>query len=207
MSLCLEQRRWLTRGGRPSWRTPDDGSPHVDVWNLQGRFGLSYPLGTRRLSLGLWGHFAQMEVGTPIAGEDTFDGHSLGLDLELPLGSRVVVRGKAWTGSNLSDFRGGIGQAVNRTTGEEISSRGGWAELGADLTPAYTIAVGYTVEVPEEDDLPSGARSRNAAWFVTNRFTARPVVIGADYLRWKTDYLGGSEGTDNRVNVYVTYSF
>jgi hypothetical protein len=177
------------------------------VPNLQGRFGLSYPVGARRFSLGLWGHFVRTEVGTPIAGEDTFDGHSLGLDLELPLGSRAVVRGEAWTGRTLSDFRGGIGQAVNRTTGEEIASQGGWAELGADLTPAYTIAVGYTIEVPEEDDLPSGARSRNGAWFVTNRFTARPVVIGADYLRWKTDYLGGAEGTDNRVNVYVTYSF
>jgi hypothetical protein len=96
---------------------------------------------------------------------------------------------------------------VNRTTGEEISSKGGWAEAGVDLTHAYSLFVGYTIDAPGRDDLPTGARSRNGAWFVANRWTVRPVVFGADYLRWKTEYVEAPDGTDNRANVYVVYSF
>ena len=118
-----------------------------------------------------------------------------------------MVRGEAWSGRALSDFRGGIGQAVNPTTGEEISSAGGWAEAGLDLTRRYTLWLGYTLDSPDEDDLFAGANSRNSAWFVVNRWTVKPVVIGLDYLYWKTEYVGVPDGTDNRVNLYVIYNF
>lgn len=177
------------------------------VPNLQGRFGISYPAGKRRFSAGLSAHVAWMKVTTPIAGETDFDSHSVGADLELPLGTRVVVRGEAWTGRNMSDFRGGIAQAVNRTTGSEISSRGGWAEAGLDVAKAYTLSVGYTVDTPDRDDLPSGGRSRNGAWYVANRWSVKPLVLGADYLRWTTEYADGPKGTDNRVNAYAIFNF
>jgi hypothetical protein len=175
--------------------------------NIQGRFGLSHPLGKRRLAVGVWGHFARMKVASAVAGRTRWDGSGFGVDVELPLASRFTIRGEAWTGSTLSDFRGGIGQAVNRATGEEIGSRGGWVELGVDLTGAYTVWLGYAVDAPEEDDLFAGARSRNGAWSIVNRVALRPLVLGVDYLRWTTEYVGAPHGTDNRVNAYLIYSF
>jgi hypothetical protein len=177
------------------------------VPNLQGRAGLSWPVGSRRAGVGLSTHWARMKVSTPIGGNTEFDSHSLGADLEFPLGRRAMLRGEAWTGENLSDFRGGIGQAVNRTTGETIASSGGWTELAFDVTSRYAASVGYTVDTPRREDLPAGARSRNGAWFITNRWTVKPVVVGIDYLHWTTEYLGLPEGTDNRFNAYVVYSF
>ena len=100
-----------------------------------------------------------------------------------------------------------INAAINRTTGEEIASRGGWAEAALDLTRAYTVSLGYTVDSPRREDLAANARSRNGAWFITNRWTVKPVVVGLDYLRWTTEYLGLPDGTDNRFNAYVVYSF
>lgn len=175
--------------------------------NLQARLGVSYPVGKRRLAVGISGHLAWMKVSAPVAGETDFDSRSLGADVELPLGSRLMVRGEAWAGRNMSDFRGGIAQAVNRGTGEEISSQGGWAEALFDVTGAWSVFMGYTIEAPDREDLPTGARSRNGAWYVGNRWAVRPVLFGADYLRWMTEYLGAPKGTDNRVNAYVVYSF
>lgn len=178
------------------------------VPNLQGRAGLTYPVGTRRFSAGLWAHRAQMETTTAIAGETDFPSHAFGVDAELPLGGRFVVRGEAWAGRNLSDIRGGIGQSVNRTTGRGIESRGGWAEIGGDITPRYSVFAGITEEAPEEGDVPQGGRTRNGAWYLVNRVNAgRAFVVGADYLRWRTEYAGLPEGTDNRVNTYVIFNF
>jgi hypothetical protein len=179
----------------------------ASVPNVQGRFGVTYPLGKRRLAFGVWGHFARTEVTKPVAGRTDWDGHSVGFDAEIPIGSRVMLRGEAWSGRNLGDFRGGIGQSVNPTTGEEISSMGGWAEAGLDLTRFYSLWLGYTLDSPDEDDLFAGAKSHNSALFVVNRWTVKPVVIGLDYLYWKTEYVGAPEGTDNRLNAYVIYNF
>jgi len=178
------------------------------VPNGQARFGLSYPLqGPRRLTVGFWGHLARQRVSSPIASRTDFGSHSIGLDYEIPIGGRGVFRGEAWTGRNLSDLRGGAGQAINRTTGEGIASKGGWVEIGGDVTAHYAIFGGYTIDSPEEDDLPSGGRKRNGAWFIVNRWNTGPFVFGIDYLYWTTDYKGSPRGTNNRANAYFIYNF
>lgn len=178
------------------------------VPTVQARFGTSVPIaGTRRLTAGVWTHVAREKVSTAVAGETEFSGHSFGADVEVPILTRGIVRGELWTGENLSDVRGGIGQAINSRTGDEIRSRGGWVEVGADLHPRYSVFVGYTIDSPESEDVPSGGRTRNAAWFIANKWNARPFGAGVDYLHWTTRYAGAPSGTDNRVNAYVTYSF
>jgi hypothetical protein len=176
--------------------------------SVQGRAAVSYPLGTRRLIVGAWAHRAALETTAPIAGDNDFPSHALGVDVEVPLGKRFITRGEAWTGRNLSDVRGGIAQSINRTTGRGIDSRGGWVEVGGDLAPRYSLFAGATADAPDEDDLPTGGRSWNGAWYVVNRFNAgRPFVLGADYLRWRTEYRDLPDGTDNRVNIYAIYNF
>lgn len=174
---------------------------------VQGRGAFSYPLGTRRLTVGVWGHRSSHATDAPIAGHTDFPGHVVGVDVEVPLAGRFVARGEAWTGRTLSDIRGGIGQAVNRLTGRGIASRGGWAEVGGDVTTRYALFGGVTRDTPDRDDLPAGGRRGNGAWYLVNRFTIRPLVVGADYLRWRTTYVGLPDGTDNRVNAYAIYSF
>lgn len=176
--------------------------------NLQVRLGISRPIGTRRLSAGFWSYVAQQQVATPVAGETAFNSHLFGVDAELPLGRRAIIRGEVWTGRNLSDVRGGIGQAINRTTGDGIRSTGGWLEVGGDVTAGWAAFVGYTVDAPDANDLPAGGRTRNDAWFLVNRWSGfRPLGIGIDYLRWTTEYKQLPTGRDNRINAYFVYNF
>lgn len=176
--------------------------------NLQARIGWSRPVATGSLALGAWGYTAREEVQTPVGGETDFDSFAVGADVSVPLPGGLAVRGELWTGENLSDVRGGIGQAVNTATGEEIASRGGWAELGWKGGGPYSIYAGGTLDDPDDDDLRPGDRSENSAWYLVQRLDFGPAFrVGLDYLHWTTDYVGLDEGTDNRLNLYVVYFF
>lgn len=190
----------------------DDGvrdGERASLPHLQARLGGRIPLGGDRVAaLGISGHAAEEEISTPIAGEESFSSHSISLDYAIDLTSRLVWRGELWTGENLSDFRGGIGQGVNVATGEEIASEGGWTELGIDISEVYSFYTGYTLDDPDDEDLFPGARSENYAWYVVNRFQLGPAfLLGVDYLNWTTEFLGRPDGDDNRFNLYAIYKF
>lgn len=147
-----------------------------------------------------------------------YEGKVAGVDFIIPLSQVLALRGEAWTGQDLSDLRGGIGQGANTTTREEIESKGGWIELLYKLQN-NSLALGWTVDDPDNDELPSSStitatgsttdgRTKNEAYYVSERFKAGGgVEIGIDYLYWQTDYKTLKKGTDNRVNLVFQYNF
>lgn len=178
------------------------------VPNLQARVAWSRPVGSREIEVGLWGHTGREELERPVAGETAFDTTSAGLDVTLPIGERLTFQGELWAGENLSDFRGGIGQGVNTATGDEIASRGGWAELGWKGGGPYSIYAGATRDDPDDDDLGPGDRTDNYAWYLVQRWDFEGAFrVGLDYLHWTTEFAGLDEGTDNRLNLYIVYLF
>ena len=180
------------------------------VPNLQTRVGLSVPTGGegRDVNVSVSAHVGKEELTVPIQGEDSFTSWSMSLDYEVDIVDPVRVRGEWWTGENLSDFRGGIGQGINTVLGGEIRSTGGWVEGALQLSQAYSLHLGYTVDDPEDADIVSRGRTKNFAWYVVNQFQlARKLLVGIDYLRWTTEYQDLLDGTDNRVNVYNIFRF
>lgn len=179
--------------------------------NLQGRVGYAHALwraDPKQLAVGLWGLQAFEKTDEAVAGATTFVGQSMGIDYALALSARLSLRGEAWYGRNLDDFRGGIGQGVNLATGDEIQGAGGWAELGFAVTRIYSIYGGYTIDDPRNGDVPRDGRTKNDAWYVVNRFRiGRPLLMGVDYLRWTTNFRGLESATDDRVNLYMQYDF
>lgn len=180
-------------------RDGDDAEiPHV-----QARLGYA----GESFSVGLSGHTGREEVRSAVAGETSFDTSSVSLDFQGTAGL-ATVKGEIWTGENLSDFRGGIGQGINTATGQEIESSGGWLELGLELSELYSLYVGYSIDDPTDDDILPGGRIKNDAWYLVNRFrVGRPFMVGFDYLYWTTEFKGLDDGTDNRFNLYVVYTF
>lgn len=174
--------------------------------NLQTRIGISGP-GGKGWALGLSGHYGEEETQSPIAGQSNFASYSANLDYRFDLSAAVSLKGEIWTGQDLSDFRGGIGQGVNTVTGEEIESAGGWAELGFKVTKVYGLYLGYTLDNPRDGDVPSGGRIENRAVYLVNRFRFDPFLLGIDYLNWRTEYRDLDAGEDNRFNLYLAYNF
>lgn len=183
----------------------ESGKPDV-----QGRIGYAQSLwvNDQRASLGVSGFYGWMNTSKLVAGRSDFRSQLVNFDYTLPLASRVSWRGEGWWGRNLLDTRGGAGQGVNLTTGQEIRSRGGWSELTLKASKYWTLHPGYTVDDPVDRDLPNGGRTRNRAFYLGNRFTpSANFLIGLDYLRWRTDYKGFQPGVDNRVNIFFAYIF
>lgn len=182
----------------------DSGKP-----NVQLRIGYSRPLWVKdqNASLGLWTLHGWEETVTKFAGQSEFRSSVFGLDFTLPILPSVAVKGETWFGQNLDGIRGGIGQGINTSLGKEIDSRGGWVELSWKALKWYTLSTGYTIDDPDDSDLPPGGRTRNRAVYFTNKFSFGKIDIGADYLHWVTDYKGFKRGDDNRFNIFVQYNF
>jgi hypothetical protein len=181
----------------------DSGLPMI-----QGRVGLA-SLFEKTLDIGAWGHVGWEELQAPVAGEEEFMTSSVGIDIKLRLLDTLTIAAEAWSGRNLGDLRGGIGQGVNTTTGEEIAAAGGWAELAWQAAVPLTIGLGVAVDDVKDDDLTAAtSRSRNLALYAWNRVDlGGGFALALEYIRWETDYLGVDEGRANRFNLVVTFSF
>ena len=172
--------------------------------NLQLRLGYSAPLWLkdRPASLGIWG------LRGWEASLKRFESYAYGLDLTLPFSPDLALRGELWRGRNLSDFRGGIGQGIQTTGRQEIDSMGGWAELVYRIAPWFTLAPGYTLDNPSDDDITKGSRSKNWTLYLAHRFQlGGGFLIGLDYIYWKTEYKGLRDGDANRFNLFFQYDF
>ena len=172
---------------------------------LQGRVGYNTPNG--RAFVGLWSHYAREHTSTAFARKNDFESYSFGGDFDFRLTPQVSLRGELWKGSNMGDVRGGAGQSFNRLTGKEIDSRGGWIEMGL-RGGNVGFFTGYTVDDPNNGHVPSGGISLNRAGYFHTQFRlGPPVTTGFEYIRWQTKYKMANEGTDNRLNIYIQYTY
>ncbi len=191
--------------------------------NIQARIGTEQTLyAGRPIKAGVWGHYAKEETDKPFVGETGWESWSAGFDLSIPLSSRVAIEGEGWTGSNLSDVRGGIGQNINVLTGCEIDARGGWAQLATKPTDKTQLYIGGSVDDPDDEDVPSyedvdvadldpttyTGRTLNWVGFVSARYRPwQPFQIACEYYHWVTEYKGLETGVDNRVDLHFSYFF
>ncbi|MGH9363008.1 MAG: hypothetical protein ACRD2T_13930, partial [Thermoanaerobaculia bacterium] len=176
---------------------------------LQGRVAYRLTHAERRdLEVGLWAHRAWEETDTRFDRETHFDSTAYGLDATLPLYRKLLwLKGEGWYGENVDDVRGGIFQGINTTTGDEIISRGGFAEMGFQALSWYQVSIGYSTDDPENSDAGSGGRAANRIAYFSNRWFFDPIEIGLDYLYWKTDFVRFDSGDDNRFQAYISYKF
>lgn len=190
----------------------DSGKPQVQA--RIGYAGAAPWAAGNKAEIGVYGAYLWEDAQA----KGNYEGNLVGIDFTIPCSQALALRGEAWTGQNLSDLRGGIGQGVNTATREEIKSKGGWIEL-LYKRQSNSLAIGWTIDDPDDHELPSSGsiaangttsdgRTKNEAYYVSDRFKAGSgVEIGIDYLYWQTDYKTLKKGTDNRVNLVFQYNF
>ena len=131
--------------------------------------------------------------------------------MTMPLSEKILFAGEYFTGSNLDDFLGGIGQGVNAAVAidpREIRSHGGWAGLKYNVNPVTAISFGAGVDDPNDNDLAPGARSLNQTVFanVINKVTPN-LIIGIQLSEWKTEYKNDPACNAFRAQSSLTYKF
>lgn len=193
-------------GGTGSQRDGfDSGLPHLQV---RAGFKTDGLVANQKQSLGLWGMVGQMETDTAFNGKTRFDTWVVGADLTVPLAETLTFRGEAWHGEGLGDVRGGIGQTINTTTGNEIASTGGWAELVYKYTKQNSFHVGGSTDDPDNGDLANGNPKRNLVGYVgTVVDWDSGLRTGFDVLYWETQYQNAGLGNMVRFDLYFQYNF
>ena len=177
--------------------------------SIQGRLALSSPIfvSGKPATIAVSGHYGQEEWDTAADGTHvTLDSWSCVLELSLPLSNQLLFASELFTGANLDDYWGGIGQGRNGVTA--IRSRGGWTALRYTASPKTTLSIGAGMDDPNDDDLATNARSLNETQFisVTHRITPN-FILGGQLSRWRTDYKNQQEGDAIRAQTSLTYSF
>ena len=188
----------------------DSGFPTVE-----GRLAVATKLLTTNPTVfGLSGHYGEEEIDwqvkptTPGNRQSRVKSWSIVGDCELPLTTKLAVKGEFFTGYNLDDFFGGILQGVNPATREVIKSMGGWMQLSYKQNDKWNYRLGFGIDDPEEKDLSNTMRSRNSVYFGNVVYTLIPPVdIGLEYSYWETDHVGLSTGTDNRIQTSIIYKW
>jgi len=187
---------------------------------VQGRVSYEFELlvETKRNTVGVWGHWAQERLDLPLAvdGDRRFESTAVGIDWTVWVFDWLWIKGEAFLGKNLDDVRGGIFQGVNTVIGDEIDVVGGWVEVGLPILPWWTPIFGMSMDDPDDSDLvdatgaPLGtARDLNHIPYIANRLRFGAFEIGADWMRWNTEFSSGTvnEAVDHRFNVFFAYHF
>ncbi|MEI7748539.1 MAG: hypothetical protein WCI81_05650 [Chlorobiaceae bacterium] len=179
---------------------------------LQGRVAWSAPLLVKNqpATIGISGHYGQEEWDTDTVGNHkTLDSWSCNLELTMPICPKMTLAGEYFTGSNLDDYFGGIGQGVNTSTIKEIRSIGGWAALRFAFNPETSFSLGAGIDDPKDSDLSAAAaRTKNQTIFGTlvNKITPN-LILGLQLAQWKTDYYNGDRSNALRAQTSLTYKF
>lgn len=176
----------------------------------EGRVGFVVPswVDEKRMLGGFWGMWGSQRTSVPISGRQNFEVWGCGFDLHFPLTKHFTARGEFFHGANLDDFRGGIAQGVNLTTGNTIRTTGGWFELVTQPVDWYQNSIGYSVDDPVNADIPVGGRTLNHSFYIGNRFlVGRGLVFGADIQRWLTHWNGFDTGNAVLLKTFMQVNF
>jgi len=212
MNLALAATRSMGRGfdGEAS------GMP-----SFQGRLALSTKLvGEKPMSIGVGGVWGQEEsTVSDSTGTEVYDLEQSGiaLDAVVPMGDVVTLKGGYFTGKNLAQYLGGIGQGIAEVPVEderdyepvEIEASGWWAQLSVQASENFLVNVGAGSDDPEiPDGDTANSLEKNTTYYGNVMWTAAPgTIVGVEYARFETEYVGGESYENNRVQLSFMYKF
>jgi len=188
---------------------PGDAGADSGLPTVQGRAAYSWDIGGRSAAIGFSGHWGQEDLGSLIGLEDSeFDSWSANLDVLVPIGDKAAFKGEFFTGKNLDDYFGGVGQGINIELDREVDAMGGWAAFEYDPTDKARISVGIGVDDPEDADLAGGARTLNrSVWGNFFYDFTDYLSTGWEASYWATDYKDEDDGTAFRFQGAVIFTF
>ncbi|TCD48756.1 DcaP family trimeric outer membrane transporter [Chlorobium sp. N1] len=187
-----------------------DNGKDANIPTIQGRVALSTPIlvADKPATIAVSGHYGQEQWDTDASNTSVAaDTWSASLELSMPLTDKLLFAGECFTGANLENYWGGIGQSLG-STGNETRAEGGWAAMRYTLSPTTTVAFGGGIDDPDDSDLAAAGRAFNRTIFANVLESITPnFIIGLQLSEWKTGYVGGSDSDVWRTQTSLTYKF
>lgn len=213
LKVALSANRSMGRGA--------DGET-VGMPSFQGRAAVGAKVMGKPMEIGVSGLMGREEsthadsLGATTVYE--LDQSVVAVDVTLPLGDVVALKGQYFTGKNLAHYLGGVGQGIAEVPVEgardvepvEIEASGWWAQLTVKPAKNWQFNVGAGTDDPEipEGDTAGNDIEKNTTYYGNALWTVAPAaVIGAEYSRIETEYVGGEKYEDSRVQLSFMYKF
>ena len=215
-SIPLGEKASLKLEGGPArtiGRTDPTGSEtgeDAGVPTGQGRVSMTFPFfGPKPTTIGFSGHVGKEEYDTDNTGNHVdLDSRSINLDVTQPVCPWLTVVGELFSGENLEQYFGGIGQGVNTTTLKEISANGGWIAVNIGPWSKWSFSMGAGLDAVDRDDVANGARTRNTSVFGNMIYAFnKNAQVGFELSRWDTCYRGAGDADDLRAQTSFIYKF
>jgi hypothetical protein len=183
----------------------EDSALPLLQWNLQ--YATEMPAGEARFGMG--GHYGKEEVERFLPdGSDDFVTSLLMVSADLPLTDFLSLTGAVWTGENLSNYQGGVGQGINLVRNTEIAASGGWVQMHWNTTPELQFNFGYGIDNPDDGDISPGGRLANTSWTANVFWTFLPSTTWIlEYQYLDTEYAGAADAENNRVQSSLIMKF
>ena len=191
---------------------PGDSGSDSGVPTLQLAASRSFPLAAgagRDAVVGISAHRGEERLEKTLAQPVTeLDSWSVNLDLQIPLGDRTMLKGELWTGENLDDYLGGIGQGIDSGRNREVEATGGWLAIDTRAGARTAISLGLGIDDPDDETLPAGGRTRNESIWANFQWDFRSDLrFGVEGSWWRTGYLGLEEGSSLRLQTSLIFRF
>ena len=203
-----------------------NGGETIGMPSFQGRVAVGTKLMGRVMELGVSGLMGREEAAS-VADTTTYelDQSVVAVDVSLPLGDMVTLKGQYFKGSNLAHYLGGVGQGIAEVPVEgtgstelvEIEASGWWTQLTVKPNQSWQFNVGAGSDDPEldEDDTAGNNLEKNTTYFGNAIWTVTPsAVVGVEYALIETDYMirGEEETTtesyqNSRLQLSFMYKF
>jgi hypothetical protein len=164
------------------------------------------------VEIGVSGHVGEQRYDVlPLVGPQLHNierpSWSLSVDAKVPLTKTFGVQGEVFTGSNLSNYFGGIMQGIDPVTLDPIRDSGGWVDIWYDMRPDLHWNVGYSIDDPLDEDMTTG-RLYNQYLFANFVYDfSKFLNAGLEVASWKTLFVGQSPGEAMRLEAIVRYNF
>ncbi|MCK5597083.1 MAG: hypothetical protein KAJ04_06515, partial [Candidatus Eisenbacteria sp.] len=218
MKVADDTKLKLAVSANRSMGRDKNGGETVGMPSFQGRVAVSTKLMGGVAELGVSGLMGREEA-TSVADTTTheLDQSVVAVDVSLPLGDMFSFKGQYFTGKNLGQYLGGIGQGIAEIPDEgagstelvEIEASGWWGQLTVQPTDELQINVGMGTDNPE---LPEGDTAneleRNTTFYGNLLWTVAPsAVIGVEWAGFETQYVLEDGTTECYENTRLQLSF
>ncbi len=209
LTLAAAAVRTIADDFRPT--EPGDAGADSGLPSIQGRIGYAWTMAGNQAAVGFSGHWGR--ENPHLAGETEhdqleFDSWSANVDFNFPLTDRVILKGELFTGSNLDDFFGGIGQGINFNKEIAIDSSGGWASVEFRPNDQVLTSFGYGLEDPADETVRDLGRTKNSSvWTNFIYDITSHVRTGVELSYWRTHYKTLEMGKSFRIQYSLIYSF